>query len=49
VAEENSSCVTARQNYKQKYKGEDGAGGYGERHQGEKTTVARSHVAQEQG
>ena len=49
VAEENSSCVMAQQNYKQKYNGEDGTGGYGEQHQGEKTTVARSRVAHGQG
>ena len=51
VAEENSSssCVMARQNNKQKYKGEDGTGGYGEQHQGEKTSVAMSRVNGGQG
>ena len=44
MAEENSSCVMARQNHKQKYKGEDGTGGYGEHHQEEKTSVARPRV-----
>jgi len=39
----------ARQNYKQTFKGEDGTGGYGERHQGQNTTVARSRVAHGQG
>jgi len=34
----------ARQNHKQKYKGEDGTGGYGEHHQEEKTSVARPRV-----
>jgi len=34
----------ARQNHKQKYKGENGTEGYEEHHQEEKTAVARSRV-----
>ena len=51
-SEENSSCVMVRQNYKRKYKGEDGTRGYEGRHQEEKTavsTVAGSRVAHGQG
>ena len=44
VAEENTSCVMAPQNYKQKCNGEDGTGGHGEHHREEKTMVAIGHV-----
>ena len=49
MAEENSLCVMARQNHKQKYKGEDWTGGYGKHHQEKKTTMARPRVAHGQG
>lgn len=49
MVEENSSCVNARQNHKQKLKGKKGTGGYREHRQEEKTVVARPRVAHEQG
>jgi len=44
VAEENSSCVMARKNYKQKYKGQDGTGGYLEYHQEKNIKVPKGHA-----
>jgi len=49
VAEENYSCVMARQDHKQKCKEEDGTEGHGEHHQEEKTVVDRARVAHGQG